>query len=112
MLRTVEQGLGRLLLHDLAGAHDSDAVREVPGDAQVVGDEHVSEAVAGLELAQQVPGPDEPGPAGGAGRCWPGPSRGSAHAVPAICQALAWISFHNASIWARVVQIEPTATRT
>ena len=48
MLDVGEQGFGRLLLHDLARAHDGDAIREVPGDAQVVGDEQAGEAVLGL----------------------------------------------------------------
>ena len=46
----VEQRLSRLLLHDLAGAHDGDAVCEVAGDAQVVSDEQIRQAVIAFEL--------------------------------------------------------------
>ena len=83
-----------------------------PGHNEGDGDHAQDHQQAGGHPAQQVSGSDQPGPAGGARRCRPGSSGGLTHAGPAVCQALASISFHRASMWARVVQIEPTATRT
>src|SRR5437667_7093890 len=54
MGRLREDPLARPVLDDPAGPHDQDLVAERPDHAEVVADEHIGEAVARLELAQQV----------------------------------------------------------
>ena len=49
-----EQGLGRRLLHDLAGVHHRDLVGVAGHDPEVVGDEHHRHLAVALLLAQQV----------------------------------------------------------
>ena len=54
MVGSVEDLLGRTELHDAAEVHDRDPVAEVTHHAEVVGDEQVTGAVAGLEVGEHV----------------------------------------------------------
>jgi hypothetical protein len=47
------QAVGGAGLHDLGVLHDQDLVRQCAHDPQVVADEEIAEAVAGLQFAQQ-----------------------------------------------------------
>ena len=54
MARPFEQLEHRGLLHDLTEVHHGHPLREVADDAEIVRDEHVSEAELALQLRQQV----------------------------------------------------------
>ncbi len=54
VLRGAENGLDRAGLDNFAPVHHGDAVADLRGDAEVVGDKHHAAAVFGAELEQQV----------------------------------------------------------
>ncbi len=53
MLRCCEDLLDRALLHDLAGLHDADPVRDAAHDAEIVGDEQQAHAEPRPDLGEQ-----------------------------------------------------------